>query len=174
MTGIPDSVVLKRDRDLDGRQNEIWVRRGLFALVCAIPVLALFNLFGQRPGTSSAATPAAKLSVYAPARVRSGLLWEARFHLTAHTELKKATLVLDPGWLEGSTLNTVEPSPAAQSSANGSLTFYLGHIPAGQSFILFLDFQTNPTNVGHRHQTVTLYDGDRKLLTVHRTITVFP
>ena len=61
-----------------------------------------------------------------------------------------------------------------QASADGSLSFELGHIPAGRSFILFLDFQTNPTNVGHRHQTVTLYDGARKVLTVHRTITVFP
>ena len=174
MAGVPDSVVLKRDRDLEGRQTEIWVRRGLFALVCAIPVLALFNLFGQRPGTSSAATPTAKLSIYAPARIRSGLLWEARFHITARGELKRATLILDPGWLEGSTLNTIEPSPVGEASADGSLSFELGHIPAGRSFILFLDFQTNPTNVGHRHQTVTLYDGARKVLTVHRTITVFP
>jgi hypothetical protein len=171
---IPDSVVLKRDRDLQGRQKEMWIRRGLFALVCAIPVLALFNLFGQRPGTSSAATPAAKLSIYAPARVRSGLLWEARFHVTARTELKKATLVLDPGWAEGTSINTVEPSPLGEASANGSLSFELGHIPAGQSYILFMQFQTNPTNVGHRHQTVTLYDGARKLLTVHRAITIFP
>ena len=89
-------------------------------------------------------------------------------------ELKRATLILDPGWLEGSTLNTIEPSPVGQASADGSLSFELGHIPAGRSFILFLDFQTNPTNVGHRHQTVTLYDGARKVLTVHRTITVFP
>ena len=174
MAGIPDSIVLRRDRDLDGRQNELWVRRGLFALVCAIPALALFNLFGQRPGTSSAATAAAKLSIYAPARVRSGLLWEARFHLTARRELKRATLILDPGWAEGMSINTIEPSPLGEASANGSLSLELGHIPAGQSYILFVQFQTNPTNVGHRHQTVTLYDGARKVLTVHRTITVFP
>jgi uncharacterized membrane protein YcaP (DUF421 family) len=24
---IPDTIVLKRDRDLEGRRNEIWVRR---------------------------------------------------------------------------------------------------------------------------------------------------
>jgi hypothetical protein len=32
----------------------------------------------------------------------------------------------------------------------------------------------NPINVGHRAQDVALYDGNRKLLEVHRTITVFP
>ena len=174
MAGVPDSVVLERDRDLEGRQHDAWVRRGLFALVCAIPVLALFNVFGQRPGTSSAATAAAKLSVYAPARVRSGLLWEARFHITARHELRKARLVLDPGWAEGMSVNTIEPSPLGEASANGSLSLELGHIPAGRSYILFMQFQINPTNVGHRHQTVTLYDGARKLLTVHRAITIFP
>ena len=37
-----------------------------------------------------------------------------------------------------------------------------------------MQFQVNPTNVGHRNQTVQLYDGDRKLAEVRRTITVFP
>jgi hypothetical protein len=174
MVPTPSTVVLKRDRDLAGRKNQIWVRRGLLTLVGVIPFLALLNVLGQRPGTSSGTAPSAKLSVYAPARVRSGLLWEARFHITARRDVKKAILVLDPGWLEGLTLNTIEPSPLGQASANGSLSLELGHIPAGKSFILFLQFQTNPTNVGHRHQTVTLYDGGRRLLTVHRAITIFP
>ena len=52
MGPVPDTIVLKRDLDLAGRRNEIWVRRGLFALVCAVPVLALLNLFGQRPDGS--------------------------------------------------------------------------------------------------------------------------
>jgi hypothetical protein len=58
---IPDTIVLKRDRDLVGRQNEIWVRRGLFALMCVVPVLALLNLFGQRPSESTAAVKKARL-----------------------------------------------------------------------------------------------------------------
>src|SRR4051794_22946042 len=105
MAQIPDTIVLKRDRDLAGRQNEIWVRRGLFALLCVVPVLALLNVFGQRPATSSAAIGAARLSVYAPTRVRGGLLFQARFHLTAERDIKKAILVLAPGWLEGMTVN---------------------------------------------------------------------
>jgi hypothetical protein len=32
----------------------------------------------------------------------------------------------------------------------------------------------NPTNVGHRPQTVELFDGDRKLLELDRSITIFP
>lgn len=174
MAQIPDTIVLKRDRDLAGRQNEIWVRRGLFALLCVVPVLALLNLFGQHPGTSTAAATAARLQVYAPARVRAGLLFEARFHVTALRDLEHATLVLDPGWLEGMTVNTVEPSPSSESSVNGSLSLALGHIPKGQSYLLFIQFQVNPINVGHRQQAVQLYDGNRKVLELHRAITVFP
>jgi hypothetical protein len=174
MAQVPDTIVLKRDRDLAGRQNEIWVRRVLFALLCVVPVLALLNLFGQHPGTATAAGPRARLEVYAPARVRGGLLFEARFHVTALRDLDRATLVLDPGWLEGMTVNTIEPSPTNESSLDGSLSLGLGHIPRGQSYLLFIQFQVNPINVGHRSQTVQLYDGNRKLLELHRTITIFP
>jgi hypothetical protein len=174
MAGIPDTIVVARDRDLVGRRNDIWLRRALFGLVCAVPVLALLNVFGQRPERTNAASAAAVLSVYAPARVRSGLLYQARFHIRARRDVRKAILVLDPGWLEGMTVNTIEPSPISQASADGKLTLELGHVPAGKSYLLYMQFQVNPTNVGHRHQTVALYDGPRKLLEVHRTITVFP
>jgi hypothetical protein len=32
----------------------------------------------------------------------------------------------------------------------------------------------NPTNVGHRSQNVELDDGNAKLLTIKRSITIFP
>jgi hypothetical protein len=143
----------------------------VFAL---IPVLALLNLFGQRPQTSSAAASAAKLSVYAPERARSGNVYAARFAITAARALKKATLILDPGWAEQYTVNGVAPQPISEGSSNGKLIFVLGHIPQGQHYTMFLSLQINPTNVGHRNQRVWLYDGSRQLLVVDRTITVFP
>jgi hypothetical protein len=175
MTDVPDQIVLKRDRDLDGRSWEIWLRRGLFALLPLVSLLGLLNLFGQHPSTiTSNAAGAASLKLYAPDTVRSGLLWQARFHITAQRDLKQATLVLSPGWLEGMTVNTIEPSPVGEASNNGRLSLDLGHIPAGQSHLLFIQLQTNPTNVGHRDASVTLKDGDTPLLQVHRTITIFP
>jgi hypothetical protein len=171
---IPDTIVLKRDRDLVGREWEIWVRRGLFLLLPLLSALALFNFFGQRPETAIGESAAARLNVYAPSRVRGGLIFEARFRVTAHQDLKNATLVLHPGWLEGMTLNTLEPAPVKEASRNGKLSFELGHIAAGASYLLFMQFQTNPTNVGHRHQTVELFDGDQRLMRVDHTITVFP
>jgi hypothetical protein len=172
---IPDHVVLKRDRDLEGRSWQIWLRRGLFGLLPLISLLALLNTFGQRPATATTTSDAAQLKIFAPTRVRSGLLFEARFRVTAKRELKKATLILAPGWAEGMTMNTIEPSPVNEASDDGRLSFELGHIRAGGSFLLFLQFQVNPTNVAwRRDQSVELDDGGTKLLEIHRKVTVFP
>ena len=170
----PDTILVTRDRDLKGRERDPWIRRSLLALVALLPVLALFNVFGQRPTTSEASVPAANMSIYAPTRVRGGLIWEARVHITAHRELKNAILVLSTGWLEGMTLNTIEPSPVGEASENGKLALTLGHIPQDESYILFMEFQVNPTNVGHRSQDVELTDGETHLLTIHRDVTIFP
>jgi hypothetical protein len=144
------------------------------SLVALIPVVALFNVFGQRPVTSSAAAARASLKVYGATHLRGGLLYMTRFHVTAHGDLKKAILILSPGWAEDITINTIEPSPISEGSSNGRLTFDLGHIPAGGSYLLFMHFQVNPTNVGRRPQDVTLADGNTALITLHRTITVYP
>jgi hypothetical protein len=170
----PDTLVLKRHRDLSGRLWQIWVRRGLMSLIAVLPIVALFNVFGQRPATSKAAAPAASLEVYGATHLRGGLLYMTRFHVTAHSDVKKAILILSPGWAEGITINTIEPSPISEGSSNGRLTFELGHIPAGGSYLLFMQFQVNPTNVGHRSQDVTLADGSTALLTIHRDVTIYP
>jgi hypothetical protein len=72
------------------------------------------------------------------------------------------------------TLNTVEPSPIGEASRDGRVAFELGRIPAGDDYLFFLQFQVNPTNVGRRSSDVDLYDGERLLLHVDRTITVWP
>jgi hypothetical protein len=174
MAGIPDGIVLTRDRDLVGRSHDLWVRRGLFALLPLVAVLALLNVFGQDTTTSTESAAAASLELRAPEDVRGGLLYQARFTIKAHSDVKNARLELGPGWLEDMTINTIEPAPLNEASANGLLSLEFGHVPAGQSFVLYLDFQVNPTNVGRREAPVTLFDGEQQLLTIDRTITVYP
>jgi hypothetical protein len=173
MADTPAFLTLRRNRDGVGRR-EVPLRRALVALVALFLLAGLLNVFGQRPATSEAAAPQASLKVYAPDRVRGGLYYEARFTVTARQDVKDATLVLDTGWAEGITMNTVEPSPIHEASRDGKLVFELGHVPAGTSYILYLQLQVNPTNVGHRSQDVALYDGDTFLTSVDRTATVFP
>jgi len=171
---VPDTIVLKRDRDLDGRRNEIWVRRGLFLLLPLLSLVALTNAFGQHPTTSTSPAGAAKFEVYAPAHLRSGLLFEARFRIHAREEIERARIVLGPGWIQGITINSLEPSPVGEASSDGRLSFELGHVPAGQAFVLYLDGQVNGTTTGRRNADVTLYDGANEITTIHRTLTIFP
>ena len=167
VSDIPDQLTLRTNRDREGRRDFVARRVGV-AILLVFVGLGLFNLFGQRPSTMSARTDAATLEVYAPERVRSGLFYQARFTIEAQEEVEEATLVLDPGWAEGITINTVAPGPVGEASRDGDLTFELGRIPAGDKHVFFLQLQVNPTNVGHRPQNVRLYDGDELLATVER------
>ena len=80
----------------------------------------------------------------------------------------------DPGWAEQYTVNGAAPQPVSEGSHDGKLVFVLGHIPRGTHSTFFLSLQVNPTNVGHRSQSVSLYDGARLLIHLRRTITIFP
>jgi hypothetical protein len=169
-----DSVDLTRARELRGRGREVWVRRVSLLVVTAIPVLALFNVFGQAPSEAVADSPTATLIVSSPNQVRGGLLFQARFTIVAHQEIKNATLNLGRGWAEGFTINTLEPSPSQETSDNGRLSFQLGDIPARQTFTLYMQFQVNPVTVGSRSQVTELLDGSTGLVAITRDMTVFP
>jgi hypothetical protein len=174
MPDIPDHIVLKRHRDYEGRSWHIWVERGILTVLFAFVVVALFNVFGQRPSTSRAATPAADLEVYAPTSLRGGLLWGARIRVHAHRDIKNAILVLDEGWLDGFTMNTMLPTPLGEASRDGKLVLSVGHIPARHTYTLWMQFQVNATNVGIDDQDVVLLDGQKRLAKLDRTVTTFP
>jgi hypothetical protein len=97
-----------------------------------------------------------------------------RFEVRAERELRNARLVLDNGWFEGVTMNTVAPGPVGEASRDGDVSYELGHVPAGQRHVLWLQAQVNPTTVSRRDVFVELYDGDRLLARHERTLTVLP
>ena len=174
--GVPDGIDVRRHRDWEGRVLERFVPKTLFLLVCALPVLALFNVFGQKPDVKTVANPTgmATMTVSAPSKIRSGLLFQARIDIHAKREIKDAVLVLEQGWLESLTLNTSEPAPANETSKNGSIALDLGGIPAGKVWRQYLEFQANPVNAGRQSQDVALYDGNVPLLHLNRDLMVWP
>ena len=174
VAGAPSPLTVRTHRDAVNWWQSAWVRRVLLLIPIVLCVAGLANLFGQRPTTSEAASGPAGLSVYAPTRARSGLIYAARFRIDANHELKNATLVLDPGWADGYTVNGLAPQPLTQASRNGKLEFGFGHIPAGRHLTFWLSLQINPTNIGRHEQNVSLYDGRVRLAVVHRSITIFP
>lgn len=174
MSDIPDGIILKRHRDLEGRRWDVWIQRAVLAVLVAFVVTALLNVFGQAPSTVWARSSAADLELYAPTSLRGGLLYEVRLRIHAHQDIKQAILKLDGGWLEGYTLNSLEPTPLGQASSKGKLIFTLGHIPASDTYTLYMEFQTNATNVGIHHQGIVLLDGQQRLAEIHRSVTTYP
>jgi len=163
-----------RNRDLVGRESEPWVRRIALLVLLALVVAALFNVFGQRPDTTLATSPAASLKVESPSRARGGDVFQARFDVHAFRQISRPLLILDPGWLQGLTQNTAEPTPVSERSDNGRPVLEYDTIPAGRKLTVWLAYQVNPTHVGTTDQDVELWDGPEKLLVINHSLTVFP
>ena len=174
MARPPDEIILRRDRDLSGRTWHPWIRRSLLALLAVLPVLALANAFGQHQSALSATSASATLTVNAPSRVRGGLALHRLVHVQAHSELKKATLVLDPGWIDGMQVNSINPQPIDEASRNRKVVLVVGRIASGQRVEYWIEFQVNPTTMGRRNQNVELEDGSKHILTEQGTLTIYP
>jgi hypothetical protein len=170
----PAGLTLERHRNLQGRTRQVWYRRALFLVLIAIPALALVNFFGQKPATSRAESPAASLELQAPERVRGGLMFQGRFTLVAHQDLKTPKLILSPGWFEQMTVNGFEPQPSAETTRNGDVVITFDSLKAGEKLVFWTYFQVNPTNIGRRSQDVALDDGNTPLLRLNRKVTIFP
>ena len=173
MADTPDSLTLKDNRDATERY-ELVARWIFFALLAIVLLLGLANVFGQSPSGSEVESPAARLEVSAPADVRGGLYFQGRYRITAHRDIEKATLVLESGWLESMHINTIEPSPVGESSRDGDLALDFGHVAAGDTIAVYLQFQVNPNNLGRRSQDVRLYDDTELLATAKRSVTIWP
>lgn len=174
MAAAPDQLDLARHRDLEGRAQRPFVRWALLTLVGLLLLLGLLNAFGQKPHTDTVSAEGVELEVYSPQRLRGGLFFMSRFTIRAEREIEAATLVLDPGWLEGVTLNSLVPAPVGEANRDGKIALDLGRVRAGTEHVFFIHFQVNPTEIGRRTQGVALYDGETPLLSVDRTVTIFP
>ena len=170
----PDGLRIERNRDLHGRSRHVWYRRALLGAIAVLPILALLNVFGQRPTTTSAHTVPADLVVTAPARLRSGLIFQVRVKVTAHQAIQKPQLVFDPGWWESMSENSMAPNPSSETNENGRIVLSYNTLAAGHTLIAWLYFQVNPTNVGKRREDVELDDGSTPITHVHRSLTIFP
>jgi len=173
VASTPDYLTLKEHRDDDKivERSGRWV---LVTLISAISIAGLLNVFGQHPTTTKASGAAAELTVFAPERVRGGLFYEGRISVEAQQTLDDAVIVLDSGWAEQTSINPIDPSPVDESGRDGRLSLGYGQLEAGEKLVVYLQFQVNPTNVGHRSQRVELRNGPDLIAAADRSVTVFP
>jgi hypothetical protein len=169
-----EGLDLGRARDLEGRLQHPWVRRGLLVLIAVPVVLAAIGAFGQETVTRSAASAQAQLSLNAPSVLRGGLMWRARITIRAQHTIKFPRLILDPGYANGMQINTIEPSPASEASRGPRLVLSYDQLNPGDELVVYLQFQTDPTTTGGQDAAVALDDATVPIARVDHTITVLP
>ena len=174
MSSVPDGITLERHRDLAHRARNPWLRRVLLCLIAVLPILALLNVFGQHPTTTSVSSSAVSVNVTAPSRLRSGLVFQVRIQVTARRNIKELELVFDRGWWESMSVNSSVPEPSEESSSDGRVVFDYGQLGAGHTHVTWIYFQVNPTNVGERQENIDVKDGETELVQIHRSMTIFP
>jgi hypothetical protein len=160
--------------DERGERRGLRVRRVVMGLLALVPVVALTGAIGQRAATTSAAGPQASIAVRAPKTVRGGLFFQSRVTIAVTGRIQHPRLVLDPGWLEGMQINSIEPATQSESSRDGRVVLAYSTFKPGEHVVLWLQFQVNPTNVGHRSYGIELDDDTRRVARVDRTLTVLP
>jgi hypothetical protein len=172
---LPAEIDLGRHRDLEGRRVGQWIRRGFLALLLVFLLAALANVFGQAAATDTASGTAGSLSVKAPSRLRGGLAYQGEFVIHAKEALAAPTLVLDRGWVDQTTVNTIQPEPEGTTSdADGTLKLRYAAMAAGRTLVVYIQFQANPINVGTHDADVALYDGSKPIAQISRAQVDFP
>ena len=148
-----------------------WAWMSLFA---AIAIAAVIGFFGQRLSESAAVAPAATLRLSAPNVVRGGLFFQSRVDIRVRRAIEHPRIVLANGWLEQMQFNTLEPQPMSEAGRDGRVVLSYDSLDPGDRLVVWMAFQVNPVNVGHRSYDVELDDGDRPVARIARTITVLP
>ena len=168
------SAFTELELDRAGINRGLWARRVVIALFCLIALLALADRFGQHPSESSAASPAARMTLTAPETVRGGLFFQSRVEIHALSEIAAPHLVLDHGWVEGMQVNSIEPNPASELSRDGRVVLTYDKLAPGDDLWIWMQFEVNPTNVGRRSYGIELDDGTTPVVRLSPTITVLP
>jgi hypothetical protein len=170
VSGYPPGIA---DRHIDVARRP-WVRWAGVAVVAALPVLALLNFFGQSPSTTRASSPVADVSLTAPTRLRSGLTFQTRVAVRAHTSIGHLALAFSSGWWDSMSVSSIEPQPSTQAERTGQVMLDMGSLAAGQTLTVWINFSVNPTNAGNRSEDLAVMDGSHTLVRLHRSLTIFP
>jgi hypothetical protein len=157
-----------------GQVVGLWARRAVMALFAAIALLGLLDVFGQGASSTTASGSAAVVRVTAPRAVRGGLFFQSKVEIRAVRGIEHPRLVLDEGWVEGMQVNSIEPAPVGEAGRDGRVVLSYDALDAGERLVVWLQFEVDPTNVGHRSYDLELDDGETPIATVDRDLTVFP
>jgi hypothetical protein len=162
------------EREPRSAVSGLWVRRAVLTVLGLVALAGLLNRFGQHPAETTARVPAATLRLSAPEHVRGGLFFQSRLDIRAAQAIDHPRIVLDPGWVEGMQVNSIEPAPVGEASRDGRVVLSYDALAAGDVLRVWFQFEVNPTNVGHRSYAVELDDSERPVARLAPSITALP
>jgi hypothetical protein len=160
--------------DARGERVALIARRVVMSLLAVIPLLALLDVFGQKPTTTVAATPRARMELSAPEAVRGGLFFQSRIEIRALDRIAHPRLVLDEGWVEGMQVNSIEPAPSDEESRDGRVALSYTTLEKGDVLKVWLQFEVDPTTVGRQPYGLELDDDQRPIAHIAHELTIFP
>lgn len=171
---------LARERDLEGRRWQTWVRRLILALMAVVVAFALAGAFGQRTTIRTATGEAAELRVRSASTLRGGLFSPVRVEVRARAKIVAPQLVVGPGFIDGVHLNSLEPAPLSETTrprdeqGRAPLAFTYPTLEAGDELTVYLQLQVNPTTIGRQDMSVALEGANVDPVRVPATLTVLP
>jgi hypothetical protein len=164
------------DEGSSGLTVALWARRAVVVVSASSCSSRSSTASARSPLTARRARrrPQAAMTLTAPSTVREGVLFQSRFEIRATRPIDHPRIVLADGWVEGIQVNSIEPSPVGEASRGGRVVLSDDALKRGDRLRVWLQFQVNPTNVGHRSYGVELDDAERPVTRIARKITVLP
>ena len=138
-----------------------------------VVVLAFSGLLG-RERTWTAEGGGVRLDVHGPEIIRNGEFFEIRVGIDPEESIGELVVGVDEALWEDITVNTMIPAATDEVSEDGEVRFTFADLPAGTTFLLKVDLQVNPDIVAGNAGTITVYDGEERLVSTDLTITVLP
>lgn len=168
---VPDGIGDEHVRPIEGwRRHASPLSLAVFGVVVA---LALSGWLG-RERTWSAESEGVVLEVHTSEIVRNGEFIEMRVRVTADAPIGELVIGIDEALWEDITVNTMIPAAADEASADGEVRLTFADLAAGTAFLLKVDMQINPDIVLGNAGTLTVYDGEARLVATDVSITVLP
>jgi hypothetical protein len=153
-----------------------WLRNLGVAVFIGLPIAAALAglLGGGAPRVTTAATPAALMSVTAPAVLRSGNWFETEVIVTPAAPVDDLTIRIDKTLWHRLSIDTMVPDAESAEALDGRYIYHFGKVEARQRFTLKLDGQIQPAGLRRLTGAFEAADGERPLVRVPIRIMVLP